>query len=134
MTAEIPASMIDEELEREMERMDYELRSQGASLEAYAQMLGGNMDAIKNSLRPGAENAVKINVLLDAVVTAEGIEVTEEEVETEFANMAERYQMNVEQVKEYVKATDLKGDMQVRKAAKLISDSAVIVAPAKTEE
>jgi len=134
MTAEIPASMIDEELEREMERMDYELRSQGASLEAYAQMLGGDMDAIKNSLRPGAENAVKINVLLDAVVTAEGIEVTDEEVETEYANMAERYQMDVEKIKEYFKTEELRGDMQVRKAAKLIADSAVIVTPAQAEE
>jgi len=114
--------------------MDYELRSQGASLEAYAQMLGGDMDAIKNSLRPGAENAVKINVLLDAVVTAEGIEVTDEEVETEYANMAERYQMDVEKIKEYFKTEELRGDMQVRKAAKLIADSAVIVTPAQAEE
>ena len=60
-----------EELEREMERMDYELRAQGASLEAYANMMGGNMDAIKNSLRPGALNTVKTNVMLDAVVEAE---------------------------------------------------------------
>ena len=134
MTAEIPESMVDEELEREMQRMDYELRSQGASLEAYAQMLGGNMEAIKNSLRPGALNAVKINVMLDAVVTAEGIEVTEEEIEAEYTAMAERYHMEVERVKELMKAEELKGDMQVRKAAKLISESAVAVAPKATEE
>ncbi len=133
MTAEIPESMVEEELEREMQRMDYELRSQGASLEAYAQMLGGDMNAIKNSLRPGAENAVKINVMLDAVVTAEGIEVTDEEIEAEYNAMAERYQMDVERVKELMSAEELKGDMQVRKAAKLISESAVAVV-AKTEE
>lgn len=134
MTAEIPESMVEEELEREMQRMDYELRSQGASLEAYAQMLGGNMDAIKNSLRPGALNAVKINVMLDAVVTAEGIEVSEEEIEAEYNAMAERYHMEVERVKELMKSEELKGDMQVRKAAKLISESAVAVAPKATEE
>lgn len=132
MTAEIPESMIEEELEREMERMDYELRAQGASLEAYAQMLGGDMEAIKKSLRPGAENAVKINVMLDAIVTAEGIEVTEEEINAEYNNMAERYGMEVEKVKEYVKPEELKGDMQVRRAAKLVSESAVAVQ--KTEE
>ena len=129
MTAEIPESMVEEELEREMQRMDYELRAQGASLEAYAQMLGGDMNAIKNSLRPGALNAVKINVMLDAVVTAEGIEVTDEEMEAEYASMAERYHMEVERVKEIMKTDELKGDMQVRKAAKLISESAVAVAP-----
>ena len=133
MTAEIPDSMIEEELELEMRRMDNELRSQGMSLEAYAQMLGGNMDAIKNSLRPGAENAVKINVMLDAVATAEAIEVSEEEIEAEYTAMAERYGMEVERIKELMKANELKADMQIRKAAKLISESAVAVA-AKTEE
>ena len=133
MTAEIPESMIEEELEREMERMDYELRAQGASIEAYAQMLGGNMDAIRNSLRPGALNAVKTNIMLDAIVTAEGIEVTEEECEAEYAKVAETYKMDVEKVKELLNAEGMKGDLQVRKAAKLIAESAVAVAP-KTEE
>ncbi|MBP3413365.1 MAG: trigger factor [Oscillospiraceae bacterium] len=134
MTAEIPDSMVEEELEREMERMDYELRAQGASLEAYAQMLGGDMNAIKNSLRPGALNAVKINVMLDAIASAENIEVSEEECEEEFAKMAERYNMGVDKVKEIMKVDELKGDMQLRKAARLIADTAVAVAPAKTEE
>ena len=133
MTAEIPDSMVDEELEREMERMDYELRSQGASLEAYAQMLGGDMEAIKKSLRPGALNAVKINVMLDAIASAENIEVTEEEINEEYNNMAQRYGMDVEKIKTYFKAEELKGDMQMRKAAKLVAESAVVAAP-KTEE
>ncbi len=130
MTVEIPDSMIDEELENEMERMDYELRAQGASLQAYAQMMGGNMDAIKTSLRPGALNAVKTNVMLNAIVDAEGIEVTDEECEEEYKKLAESYKMEVEKVKELV---DIKGDLQIRKAAKLVAESAVAVAP-KAEE
>ena len=133
MTVEIPDSMVEEELERQMERMDYELRSQGASLEAYAQMMGGNMDNIKNSLRPGALSSVKTNVMLDAVVDAEKIEVTEEECEEEYAKLAESYKMDVEKVKEILDTEGMKGDLQVRKAARLIADSAVAVAP-KAEE
>lgn len=133
MTVEIPDSMVEEELERQMERMDYELRSQGASLEAYAQMMGGNMDNIKNSLRPGALSSVKTNVMLDAVVDAEKIEVTEEECEEEYAKLAESYKMDVEKVKEILDMDGMKGDLQIRKAARLIADSAVAVAP-KAEE
>ena len=133
MTVEIPDSMVEEELERQMERMDYELRSQGASLEAYAQMMGGNLDNIKNSLRPGALSSVKTNVMLDAVVDAEKIEVTEEECEEEYAKLAESYKMDVEKVKEILDLDGMKGDLQVRKAARLIADSAVAVAP-KAEE
>lgn len=133
MTVEIPDSMVEEELEREMERMDYELRSQGASLEAYARMMGGTMENIKNSLRSGALNAVKTNVLLDAVVDAEKLEVTDEECEEEYTKLAESYKMDVEKIKEILDRKGMEGDLQVRKAAKLIADSAVAVAP-KAEE
>lgn len=134
MTVEIPESMVEEELERELERMDYELRAQGASLEAYAQMMGGNLDAIKNSLRPGALNAVKTNVMLDAVVSAENIEVSDEECEEEYKKLAESYQLEVERVKEILDLKGMKGDLQVRKAAKLIAETAVAVSPAAKEE
>lgn len=130
MTVEIPDSMVDEELDNELERMDYELRAQGASLQAYAQMMGGNMDAIRTSLRPNALNTVKTNVMLNAIVDAENIEVSDEECEEEYKKLAESYQMDVEKVKELV---DIKGDLQIRKAAKLVAESAVAVAP-KTEE
>lgn len=133
MTVEIPESMIEEELERELERMDYELRSQGASLEAYANMMGGNLDNIRNSLRPGALNTVKTNVMLDAVVDAEKIEVSDEECEEEYKKLAESYQLEIEKVKEILDVNGMKGDLQVRKAAKLIADAAIAVAP-KAEE
>lgn len=133
MTAEIPQSMIEEELDHQLERMDYELRAQGASLEAYAQMMGGDMSAIRNSLRPSALATVKSSVLLDAVVDAEKIEVSEEECEEEYKKLADGYKMELEKVKEILPLDGMKGDLQVRKAAKLIADSAVPVAP-KAEE
>ncbi len=129
-TVEIPDSMVDEELENELERMDYELRAQGASLQAYAQMMGGNMDAIKTSLRPNALNTVKTNVTLNAIVDAENLEVTDDECEEEYKKLAESYQMDIEKVKGLV---NIKGDLQLRKAAKLVAESAVAVAP-KAEE
>ena len=133
MTAEIPDSMVDEEVDRQLERMDYELRAQGASLEAYSKMLGGNMDSIRNSLRPGALNAVRTNVMLDAVVDAEKIEVSEEECEEEYKKLADSYKMELDKVKDLLPLDGMKGDLQVRKAAKLIAESAVAVAP-KAEE
>lgn len=133
MTAEIPDSMVDEEVDRQLERMDYELRAQGASLEAYSKMLGGNMDSIRNSLRPGALNAVRTNVMLDAVVDAEKIEVSEEECEEEYKKLSDSYKMELDKVKELLPLDGMKGDLQVRKAAKLIAESAVAVAP-KAEE
>lgn len=133
MTVELPDSMIDEELDQEMERMDYELRSQGASLQAYAQMIGGDMNAIRNSLRPSAQAAVRTNVLLDAVAAAENIEVSEEECEEEYKKLAESYKMELDDVKKALNADGLKSDLKLRKAARLIADSAVAVAPKAPE-
>ena len=133
MTVEIPDSMIDEELDQEMERMDYELRSQGASLQAYAQMMGGDMNAIRNSLRPSAQAAVRTNVLLDAVAAAENIEVSEEECEEEYKKLAESYKMELDDVKKALNADGLKSDLKLRKAARLIADSAVAVPPKAPE-
>ena len=129
MTAEIPESMVDEEVDRQLERMDYELRAQGASLEAYSKMLGGNMDGFRKSLRPNALTAVRTNVMLDAVVDAEKIEVSEEECEEEYKKLADSYKMELDKVKELLPVDGMKGDLQVHKAAKLIAESAVAVAP-----
>ncbi|MBQ7871317.1 MAG: trigger factor [Oscillospiraceae bacterium] len=133
MTVEIPDSMVDEELDRQMERMDHELRAQGASMEAYANMLGGSMDAVRNSLRPGALSAVKTNVMLEAVAEAEALEITEEDCEAEYEKLAESYQMELAKVKELLSSDSLKSDLKLRKAARLVVESAVASA-AKTEE
>ena len=134
MTADIPACMIDEQVEKEMERFDYQLRQQGASLQAYAQMLGGNLDGFKSSIRPSAEQQLRANITLNAIVDEEKIEVSDEELEEEYKKLAETYQMDLEKVKQLIDAEELKGDLAVRKAAKLVSDSAVAVAPKAAEE
>ena len=134
MEAEIPASMVEEQLDRDMERFDYDLRAQGASLEQYAKMIGGSVDTFRGYMRPQAEKQTKINVLLDAVVDAEKLEVSDEELENEYADLAKSYQMDVEKVKELLNVKDLKDDLLVRKAGKLIADAAVAVAPKAKEE
>ena len=105
-----------------------ELRAQGASLQAYAQMMGGNMDAIKTSLRPGALNAVKTNVMLNAIVDAEGIEVTDEECEEEYKKLAESYKMEVEKLKEFMGENEkkqMKEDLAVQEAVTFLVENAV---------
>ena len=134
MTVEIPDSMIDEELDQEMERMDYELRSQGASLQAYAQMMGGDMNAIRNSLRPSAQAAVRTNVLLDAVAAAENITASDEEYENEMQRIADQYKMEEKQVRDVVNMDDLKNDLAVTKAIDFIKSHANIVEKAAEAE
>ncbi len=134
MEADIPECMIDDEVQKEMERFDYDLRAQGASLEMYAKMMGGNLDAFRASIRPAATTRLRANIMLDAVVDAEGLDASDEEAEEEYAKLAESYKMELSKVKELVKTEDVKDELKIRKARKLIVDSAVAVAPAAAEE
>lgn len=133
ITADIPECMIDEQVEKEMERFDYQLRAQGASLEQYAQMLGGDLSGFKASIRPNAEAQLRVELMLNAVVDAEKIEVSDEELAAEYDKLAETYQMDVEKIKSMISDEDMKGDIAVRKASELIASSAVAVAPVAPE-
>ena len=73
-------------------------------------------------------------MLLSAIIEAENIEVSDEEVEEEYAKVAEQYQMEIEKVKEAVSAASVKNDLASRKAVKLIVDNAVPVAQAEEAE
>ncbi len=137
MTAEIPACMFEEQIDKHMEQFGYQLQMSGMTMDDYAKMMGGNTNALRESMRPMAETTVRSNVLLSAVVEAEGIKVSDEELEEEFAKVAEQYQMEVDQVKAALNPETVKMDLASRKAVKLIVDSAVAVAAkeeAKEEE
>ena len=134
MTCEIPACMVDEQIDKHMEQFAYQLQMSGMTMDDYAKMMGGDMSQMRASMRPMAETTVRSNILLSAIVDAEGIEVSEEEVEAELQKVAEQYQMEIDQVKAAVSVENVKSDLAAQKAVKLIVDNAVAIDVTKTEE
>ena len=132
-TVDMPKALVEAELDTQMERFAYQLQMSGYSMEQYAQMMGGDMNTMRNAFRPAAEKQAKISVTLEKIVEAEGLTVTDEEIEEEFKSLAEQYQLEVDKVKEMVPMGELTGSLTTRKAVKVIVDSAVAVAP-KAEE
>ena len=132
MTCDIPACMIDEQLDKHLEQFGYQLQAQGMKLEDYAKMMGGDLNGMRAAMRPMAEQTVRSNILLSEIVHQENIEVSEEEVEEELKKLAEQYGMELEKVKEAVDMEALKADLAGKKAVKLIVDSAVPVEEKKT--
>ena len=132
MTCNIPACMIDEQVDHQIEQFAYQLQSQGMKMEDYVKMVGGDLSSLRASMRPMAEQTVRSDILLSEIAHAENLEVTDEEVEEEMKKLAEQYQMELDKVKAAVDTAAVKSDLMGRKAAKLITDSAVAVAP--TEE
>ena len=125
MEVEIPECMFEQRTDEMIQDYAYRLQMQGIDLNTYLSYLGQDMDSFKASFRSGAENQVKASIALEAIVKAEGIEATEEEIEAEVAKLAEQYSMEAEQVKAAVSAEQLASDIKTRKAVELIVDSAV---------
>ena len=124
-TVEMPAALIEAELDNQMERFGYQLQMSGYSMEAYAKMMGGDVSTMRNAFRPQAEKQAKVNVTLTAIIEAEGIEVTEDDMNAEYEAVAKQYELEVEKVKTLIPAEELKASIENRKAVKVITESAV---------
>ena len=131
VTVDMPESLIEMELDNQMERFGYQLQMSGYSMDQYAKMMGGDMSAMRNAFRPAAEKQAKANVMLAKIIETEEITVTDEDIAAEFEAMAKQYEMDVEKIKEMVPAEELKSSIETRKAVKVIVDSAVATAPKK---
>ena len=126
MEVEIPEAMFVNEVENELREYDMQLRSNGLDLNTYFKYTGQNLDALRENFRPRAEKSVKVRLALEAVVKAEGIKATDEEVEAEYKKMAETYSMEIDKVKEAVAAEDIANDLNVQAALKLVKENADI--------
>ena len=133
-TVDLPAGLIDAELDNQMDRFAYQLQMSGYSMEQYAKMMGGDMSTMRNAFRPAAEKQAKANVTLAKIVEVEGITVSDEDIAAEYEAMAKQYELEIEKIKGMVPAEEVKTSLETRKAVKVIVDAAVPVAPKAKEE
>ena len=132
VTVDMPAALIEAELDNQMDRFGYQLQMSGYSMEAYAKMMGGDVSTMRNAFRPQAEKQAKVNVTLQAIIEAEGIVASEEDMNAEYESLAKQYELELDKVKSMIPAEELKASIENRKAVKVITESAVAVA-AKAE-
>ena len=124
---EVPAVMVEDEVERMIHELNNQLRYQGMSVNQYLEFIGKNIAEFKEELRPDAERQVKTRLILMGIVEAEKIEVSEEELEEELKMMSMQYNTSVEEIKTMLGAENLamfKKDIQVKKAIQFIFGNA----------
>ena len=127
MKADIPAAMIDAQVDTIVQDFGYRLQMQGMGLEQYLKMTGTEMGAFRAMFQSQAERQVKTRLALQKVVELEGITVSDTELEEEYAKMAEQYKMEVEKLKGIIGDSErdqMKKDLAVQAAADLIADAA----------
>ncbi len=131
---EIPQEMIDLQADRMLDGFKQQMASQGIPFEQYLQMTGSTEAEFKAQAYGPAAEQVKMDLAVEAIVKAEGLEASEEEIEAEIKNVSEKYGMDLETVKKFLPAEQVKEQVIREKVIKLVADSAVAVAPVVEKE
>jgi trigger factor len=124
MEAEIPDVMYAQKCDEMMQDYAYRLQMQGIDLNTYLGYLGQTMEQFKAQFMDGAKQQVKVELALTAIIEAEKLEASEEEIDAEVAKLAEQYGMEADQIKAAVPQDQIAKDVNTKKAVDLIVDSA----------
>ncbi len=134
---ELPEPMVDEQVQRMIQEFAGRIAQQGLSFEQYMQMTGMTPDALMQQMKPDAEKRIRARLTLEAIVKAENITASDEEVDKEIENMASMYQMDFEDVKETISDTEreqFRQDAAVQNAVYFLAENAVETESAGKEE
>ena len=125
---DIPEAMIEFQIRQMADDFARRIQQQGLTVEQYFQFTGMTAEKMMEEMRPQAEKSIKTRLVLEAIVKAENIEVSDERVEEELTKMAEAYQMEVEKLKEFMGENEkkqIKEDLAVQEAITLLVNESV---------
>lgn len=126
---DIPEAMINTELDHMMQEFEQRLQMQGMTLENYYQFSGQSEDDLKEQMKKDAEKRVKTNLTLDAILEAENLEVTDEDIDKELEEMAEMYKLEKDQIVNMLGGIPdvLKEDLKIKKAINFLVEESKVV-------
>ena len=131
---EVPECMIEERIENLANDYAYRLKSQGMELSQYLQFTGMTEESFKAQFKDRAESQVKVSLALEEIAKIEKIEATDKDVEKEFEKMAEAYNMEVDKIKQFINAEDVKADLKMNKTVEFVVKNAVVEEAQETEK
>lgn len=124
MEVEIPECMFDQKCDEMIQDYAYRLQMQGIDLNTYLGYLGQTQEQFKAQFMDGAKQQVKTQIALDAIVEAEKLEATEDEINAEIDKLAAQYDMEADKIKAAVPQDQIAKDVTTKKAVDLIVNSA----------
>ena len=127
----MPHEMVDLQAEQMTEGFKQQLAAQGIPFDQYLKMTNTTEADFKAQAYGPAEQQVKMDLAISAIVKAENLEASDDEVEAEMKKVADKYGMDLDTVKKYLRPEEVKEQVIREKVIKLVADSAVAVAPAE---
>ena len=130
----IPDAMIQEDINTQMNQYLGNMQRQGISPETYYKITNTTEDQLRSQFSKDAEERVKTNLVLEAIVKKEDIKATKEEIDKEIKNLASEYNMDEKTVRNTLTDEMLSHDINVRKAINIVADNAKQVSKSKTKK
>ncbi len=127
---EIPDAMLEAQVSQMADDFAMRIEQQGLSLEQYFKFTGLTPEAMKQQMEPAAMKRIQTRLVLEAVVEAEKIEVSDDEFNAELEKMSKLYQMEIDKLNELMgdfEKENMKKDLAVQKAVDLVVEAAVEV-------
>ena len=131
ITAEIPDAMVEGQARQYLDNFKMQLAQQGIAYDQYMKMTGMDEAKLLEDAKEPALRQVRLDLALAAIIKEENLEATDEEAEEELKKLAEQYNMDLETVKKYLQADQVKDQIVTRKAVAIVVDSATAVKPEK---
>ncbi len=131
ITAEIPDAMVENQARQFLDNFKMQIAQQGIPYEQYMQMTGMDEAKLLADAKEPAERQVRLDLALAAIIKEEKLEASDEDVEAEFQKMADQYGMDLETVKKYLQADQIRDQLVTRKAVAVVVDSATAEKPEK---
>lgn len=129
LTGEIPDAMVEAQAQRFVDNFRMQIQSQGLPFDKYLEMTKMDVDSLLEQAKEPAARQVKMDLAVGAIIKAEGLEATDEDVDAEYEKMAKQYGMEAEEIKKYMDAEVIREQVLREKAIRVVVDSAVAVEP-----
>ena len=127
ITAEIPDAMVETQARQFLDNFKMQIAQQGIPYEQYMQLTGMSEEKlIADAMEPAARQ-VRMDLTVEAIIKAENLEASDEEVEAEYTKLAEQYGMDIETVKKYLPAEQVKDQLVSQKAVAIVVDNATVI-------
>lgn len=123
---DVPACMIEQEIDGQVRDYEYRLSSQGISLDMYFQYTGMTMEQLRENLKADSEKQVKVRLALGKVAKLEKLKALKKDIEAEYKKIATGYNVDIETVKSGISEESISEDIILRKAVDFIKENAVI--------
>ena len=129
LTGEIPDAMVEQQAQRFVDNFRMQIQSQGLPFEKYLEMTNMDEAALLEQAKEPAARQVKMDLAVGAIIKAEELAASDEDVDAEYEKMSKQYGMPAEEIKKYMDAEVIREQVLRDKAIRVVVDSAVAVAP-----